>query len=206
MQIACIKYGITAAGRDVPFDRVYIAQHADRKVLRGLFPYALVMPITEDIRKAMLEATPQRVLHFGNRDRVGVVKSMTQPEYESILTSNEWVLVVPILTKFVKQNMPRYLLNARWANARTSKHDYRHKDILPALAFLQTPEQIIRPVCAACPRFFEHQAGKCRVGSYVCFESLALGGVDSVGMDNGAAPAPEDVRELLDQTDATEAE
>jgi hypothetical protein len=200
MEIMCVKYSRSDAGRTVPFDRVYLAKHADRKVLRALFQYALVMPLSEKIKEYLEETTPRKEVLFGVNDRTGTPATEKTADWAKTV-DGDWVVVVPILTKFARENVPRYLMNARWYEGRR-RNKNKKLNVLPSLAYLQTPEKIIRPVCVACPRFLENQAGKCQVGQPICYTSLALGGLDTVGLDESVSPAPEDVRDLLDSVDA----
>lgn len=196
MEIMCVKYSRSDAGRLVPFDRVYLARHADRKTVRSLFQYALVMPLSEKIKQYLEETTPNKELVFGINDRVGALAKDKTLNWAKTL-DGDWVVVVPILTKFAREHMPQYLMNERWYTGRRRRNNNK-QSVLPSLAYLQTPEKVIRPVCVACPRFLEHQAGKCQVGQPVCYTSLALGGIDNLGLDESVPAAPEDVRDALD--------
>lgn len=188
-------------GRKVfPFDRVYLVRYDDRALIKELFRYALVLPVVGSLAYLLKQAVPETEL-FRPHDRddaASVPAPYDEAQWEAFVENGQWIMVVPILTRyFVKeiQAHPRYLVAQDWASRRDASKAQKGtaypKDSIPGMSYLQTPEKNIRPICAACPRFINHQAGECEIGQQICFDNLPMGSLDyfKEGLD---APEPED--------------
>lgn len=182
MHIYCLRVNKTVAGRAFPFDRVYLVKYDDRAVIDQLFRYALVMPV-ENKLAAQLKAlntdvTTDRPFHRDDDAR------LTAGDWFDDIEKGDWVLVVPLLPKWMHKNMPQYLTAERWFEAARNRAKRGRRTATPttvrespfsARAYLQTPHRKIRPICVVCPRVILHQNGECQLGERVCFESLPLG-------------------------------
>lgn len=187
MEIYSLRVKKEHVGRDIPFDRVYLVKHEDRSVIEKLFRSALVMPIDEKLA-AMLYAVKidEYVERPHNRKKDDVQPPARPDELKQRLSEGHWLLVLPILPKWLRANKerlelnekalvehqaPAYLSSPKWE----SKRGPNDKGFLGALAYLQVPGKKIRPVCVACPRMIQHQAGECKVGDKDCYTHLSLG-------------------------------
>ena len=180
MEIYCLRVRREQAGKLFAFDRVYFAKNGEHTVFKKLFRYALIMPVEPQLKSILSESVTIDRSTTHTFDRVEEPEVLKHEDFVELLEANDWVMCVPILAKYVKENLPRYISAAGKYQFNTGrrKRITRNKNILdpfPALTYLQTPEQNIRPVCVACPKFIMHQNGHCRLGDKVCYESLALG-------------------------------
>ena len=165
-------------GRKWPFDRSYLLKHGTHECLKDLFRYALVLPIEGDL-KAMLKAVLiDEYIHipFDRDDAASEPTKFSAAAWTKFLGKTNWVLGVPLLPKFMKRALPRYLVAAGWYTQNKERDASRVP--FPSMSFLQTPEKNIRPVCVACSRFILHENGECHLGQRICYESLALGLTD----------------------------
>ena len=179
MHIYCLRVNQNAAGRNFPFDRVYLVKYDDRAVIDQLFRYALVMPVEEMLGKQLKALTIENAIDrpFDRDDDA----KLTSSDWHEAIGSGEWVLVVPLLPKWMHKNMTQYLTAERWFETRNSRRRGRvitsrsKPSPFSNRAYLQTPHRKIRPICVVCPRVILHQNGECQLGEKVCFESLPLG-------------------------------
>ena len=184
MDLYCLRVRRETAGKMFPFDRVYIARNGEHTVFKGMFRYALILPVEEGLKNLLLDYVKidtGEAIPFDRDDNAPV---MIDAEWKALLDEGEWVMCVPILAKYVASNMPRYLTAAGKYRDPTGQVRRRRRnaeaipimlDPFPTLTYLQTPDQNIRPVCVACPNFINHQNGHCRLGEEICYSSLALG-------------------------------
>ena len=203
MDLYCLRVKREAAGKTFPFDRVYLAANGSHQIFKKMFRYALVMPVETHLKSLLLDyvSIEGGKTHLFNRD--DAAPAPTNDEWRVTLESDDWVMAVPILPKFMASNMPRYLTAAgkyRFPlpeNTPVKRVSPRRMSVVsslrepfPNLTYLQTPEQNIRPVCVACPRFILHQNGHCRLGEDICYTSLAMGMTNHFkeGLDVAAAP------------------
>ena len=184
------------AGQSVPFDRFYLARGEDsRKVLKRAFKYALVMPLTEGIGKGLRETVVTVARNSPAAGRSSEWSAKETDFAEELGGHEDWLVVVPILPKIGAKNLPRYLTNKKWFTSGTHNRRRRRAEStpLPVLSYLQTPEENWRPVCIACPRFLQQQAGECQFGQQVCYETLVLG--DGILLDREEAPPAADFQD-----------
>jgi hypothetical protein len=171
------------AGRSFPFDRIYLIRDEDRNIVERLFRYALVLPLEDALKKRLLKValdfTIDRPHHrtetYGERHA-----TKTTPADMSRFDEGVWLVVVPLLPKWVKAAMPRYLVAKTWYDERAVKIkgvETKKGNASPFTnrAFLQTPKEKIRPICVLCPRQVLHRHGECEIGQDVCYEHLPLG-------------------------------
>ena len=185
MHIYNLRVRREQAGKVFPFDRVYLAKNGDHKAFKKLFRYALIMPVEQNLKNLLLDYVKidRSEAHPFDRDEHAVGPS--KDDWQVMLADDDWVMCVPILSKYIASNMPRYITAAGRYRAPTGLPVRKRRkgaaainevrDPFPTLTYLQTPEKNIRPVCVACPRFIMHQNGQCRLGEDVCYSSLALG-------------------------------
>ena len=195
MEVFCLRIRRSKKGRLFPFDRIYLVKHGTHDALKELFRYALVMPVEENL-KGMLKALAidEYVnLPFDRNDEESTPQQLSEKGWHKFLGGAEWVMCVPILTRFMKKVMPRYLVAAGWYKGVPDKDMTRVP--FPHMTYLQTPDKNIRPVCVACPRIILHQNGECQVGNKVCYESLALGLHDHFAEGLNVADPPSNIRE-----------
>lgn len=192
MELYRINVARKDAGKSIPFDRVYLAHGEARRTVKRLFGYALVLPMTPELRgplsldkKDVPPWAPDKKPELYPHD--GPTRELDLDWAEKIEDHSDWVLVVPILPKLATHMMPSYLVNNRWYLRKGSKNP------IPSLAYLQTPEQNYRPVCVACPRFSEHMGGVCQPGQSICYKTLVLG--ETPTRKTEALPDFRDVRE-----------
>lgn len=161
-----LKVKRTKAGRDFPFPRIYLIENKDSHYLKQLFRYALILPV-QDAFKEMLKAVMVDQYKDSLLDR-GAVENQLPPWHEFI-DGADWTVAVPLLAKFVKKELPRFIIADDWYHGR------HIKDPFPMGTYLQTLTRDFRPVCMACSRSILHQSGNCQLGQQECYESLALG-------------------------------
>lgn len=208
MDVYCLRVRKESAGKVFPFDRVYLAENGKHLVFKQMFRYALVMPVEAELKGMLKEYVKidKGDAHPFHRDDTALPP--THENWSELLDATDWVMAVPVLPKYMKGNMPRYLTAAgryRVAleeNGGKPVRPYRQKkgvrvpaieDPFPSLTYLQTPEQNIRPVCIACPRFILHEQGHCRLGEPICYTSLALGVKNHFEEGLSAPAAPENI-------------
>ena len=191
MEVFCLRVSKDMAGKKFPFDRVYIVNYEDRAVLsdpdNNLFRYALVLPIEGVLRQQLEAVQPATYINrtFHRNDAESAPAKITQTDWVSLFKDGEWIMAVPLLPKWMKKNMPQYLVAETWY----SQHNVRirgkgktksaqRETPFTNRSYLQTPHKKIRPICVVCPRMVLHQNGECQIGDKVCFESLPLGMVN----------------------------
>lgn len=178
MRIYRLNVARNTAGAEIPFDRVYLANGTNRKALKRVFEYAIVMPLAGGLAEQMRACLPDEVKSVGPDVRLSSApgSSTSKQAWDALLSSaNDWVLVTPILPKVARDLRPTYLTNNRWYTRSVSARERAKHNPLPSLSYLQTPQENFRPVCVACPRFTEHMAGNCQPGQRICLTSLILG-------------------------------
>jgi hypothetical protein len=202
MEVFCLRVAYREAGRTFPFDRVYLVNYDNRDVIERMFRYALVLPVEGELR-TMLEAVSldqyvNRTFHRDDAENAST--KLPAGAWVDMIKSGEWILVVPLLPKWMHKNMPRYLTAENWYAATKAKGQ-RYKRVQRTSPFtnrsyLQTPHKKIRPICVVCPRMVLHQNGECQIGEAICFESLPLGMVNHF---EEAAALPEPMPNVLEQ-------
>lgn len=183
MHLYCLRVSKTTAGRSFPFDRVYLLKYDDRAVIERLFRYALVLPVEEVVKKQLKKVDFQIVVdrpHHRDDDA-----KLNATAVWADLDEGEWVMVVPLLPKWLNKNMPQYLAAEAWFETKRNRlrstgkrESARRESPFSARSYLQTPNRKVRPICVVCPRMIMHQNGECHLGQPVCFESLPLGMVN----------------------------
>lgn len=177
MRLYRLNVARSTAGKVIPFDRVYLANGQNRRALKRLFEYAIVMPLAGELAAQLRACLPKRVTTVNANDRLSnaAKEPLDQLSWDALLASaNDWIVVTPILPKVARDLRPSYLANNSWYT-RSNWKERREKNPLPGLSYLQTPQENFRPVCVACPRFTEHMAGNCQPGQKICLTSLVLG-------------------------------
>lgn len=176
-------------GSGFPFDRVYLCRHGEHECFKQLFRYALILPVDDTLKTMLIRnAVPEEYtnLPFARDDNQGT-RELTSAEWAELLNNGNWVMAVPILTRFIRKAIPRYLTAAEWYRDRYKRTGRRKRKKLPSkpspfpgMTYLQTPEKDIRPICVMCSRFILHQNGECSPGQKVCFEdgNLTVGVTD----------------------------
>lgn len=191
MKIYRLDVSRRAAGQTIPFDRVYLAHGQARSFVKKLFAYALVLPVSGEFRECLLNTVPYGVPKGDNKE------GRKEAWVRFLNSADDWIAVIPILPKRARALMPSYLVNKSWYTRTGTWKERKEKSPLPVLSYLQTPEQNFRPVCIACPRFTEHQAGKCQLGQRICFETLVLGDVLPTPVEEGEADDRDVLTEML---------
>ncbi len=189
MEVFCLRVHKNTAGKKFPFDRVYLIKYDDRDVIEQMFRYSIVLPIEAKLAKLLREIKVEEYVNrtFHRNDAEQAAAKIAERDWHTLLDSTEWVLVVPVLSKWMKQNMPRYLVAEDWY--RTKSKQRRKKGVVAITvttnespfshrSYVQTPERKIRPICVVCPRMIMHQNGECQLGDEICFTSLPLGVVN----------------------------
>lgn len=202
MDLYCLRVKRETAGKTFPFDRVYMARNGEHGVFKKLFRYALILPVETSLTNLLIDHVEIEAGEIHPFDRDDSKPPLTHEDWKALITSEEWVLAVPILAKYMASSLPRYLTAAGKYRDPTGKPRRRRNkpamaevsEPFPTLTYLQTPEQNIRPVCVACPNFINHQNGHCRLGEDICYTSLALGVHNHFqeGLDAPAAPNAEE--------------
>jgi len=210
MDLYCLRVKRESAGKTFPFDRIYMARNGEHTVFKKMFRYALVLPVENSLTNLLIDHVTIESGAAHPFDRDDEQGAPTAAEWQELITSEDWVLAVPILSKYVASNMPRYITAAgkyrfpsagngtgRRISRRRREAMAEVREPFPTLTYLQTPTENIRPVCIACPNFINHQNGHCRLGEDICYTNLALGVHNHFkeGMD---APAPADT-ELFEE-------
>lgn len=169
----------------VGFDKVYFVQREDRDLIPKFFEYAMVLPVTEDLKKHIRDLPVAYFSKYGTRRDDTTVKQHTEAFktewWDTFFVSHaidNCVAVVPMLTKSTrKKKSVRYLQTRQWNhgwgnNLRTPIHE---------LAYLSTPHEApydkVQPICNACPRQMLALAGECVPGMHVCFTKLDLNNI-----------------------------
>jgi hypothetical protein len=190
MDLYCLRVRRNIAGRKFPFDRVYLAKYGDHVIFKRLFRYAFILPV-EGVLKETLYCLPIEDSMTHAFDRVETPEKIPDVEWKTLIDSTDWVLAVPILSKYVTANMPRYIIAKSTVPRRDKKNSNACANPFPNMTYLQTPEQNIRPICVACPNFIQHQNGHCELGDKLCYDSLSLGIRNHFEEGMMVPPAPE---------------
>lgn len=187
MEVFCLRVGKDQAGTKFPFDRVYIVNYEDRAVIDQLFRYSLVLPVEGALRKQLESVQPDSYANrtFDRDDDENAPVKIAHTDWVELFQDGEWVMIVPLLPKWMKQNMPQYLIAEKWYDQHTvrvagkgKQKTARRETPFTNRSYLQTPHKKIRPICVVCPRMVLHQNGECQIGDDVCFTSLPLGMVN----------------------------
>jgi len=206
MDLYCLRVKRESAGKVFPFDRVYLAKNGEHSIFKKLFRYALVLPVEMGLKTLLLDYVKIEAGEAHPFDRDETAEATKDDAWREALETDEWVMCVPILSKYVASSMPRYITAAgkyRFpspGNNPAKRISRRRQNVMagvtepfPTLTYLQTPEQNIRPVCIACPNFINHQNGHCRLGEDICYTHLALGMHNHFKEGLDAPPASENV-------------
>jgi hypothetical protein len=183
MNVYCLRIKKESAGKTFPFDRVYLARNGEHTVFKQLFRYALILPVDTQLKNLLLTYV---IVEGGETHEFNRNDKAPPPgpgAWRTSIELHDWVMAVPILPRFIAANMPSYITAAGAYRDPENKLKRRRRSSVssavaspfPALTYLQTPEQNIRPVCVACPRFILHQNGHCNLGEEICYSSLAMG-------------------------------
>ena len=207
MDLYCLRVKRESAGKVFPFDRVYVARNGEHGIFKKMFRYALILPVETGLKNLLLDYVKIEDGAAHPFDRDDATPTPTDAEWREVLETEELVMCVPILSKYVASNMPRYLTAAGKYRDPIGKLKKRRRsramaapvsEPFPTLTYLQTPEQNIRPVCIACPNFINHQNGHCRLGEDICYTSLALG-MHNHFKEGVEAPAPTENHLLVEE-------
>jgi hypothetical protein len=186
-----------AAGKEIPFDKVYLFYPKDRLLVPRIFGYAIVLPLTDDFKDSLFKLRPKELsrkhfyrndghLHIPTEidDKVINGRSHSREEVaqwwselDQEIDIGERLVVVPVLTSIVRKKVrPRYLSTKTWFAQQAKR---RLKVVQPPLnefAYLATPnpppDDAIRPICSVCPRALLHLQGACTPGEDVCYKAL----------------------------------
>lgn len=207
MELYSLRVARSQAGESIPFDRVYAVKHRDRAHIERLFPAALVMPV-DSVLKGMLAQIELREVRTRPFARgAAEERSPEIGELVKLLDSGDWILVVPLLPKWVPDIVdpegpghegPRYLTSKRWFKERHPKRLEVGAAFPHELAYLQIRGRKVRPICVACPRLMEHQMGLCKFGEPDCYDHLSLGMANHFREGLNAPEAPGNVKEETD--------
>lgn len=187
MEVFCLRVGKDTAGKKFPFDRVYIVNYEDRAVIEQLFRYALVLPVEGVLREQLEAVKPDSYTNrtFDRNDAESAPAKIDTTDWVNLFKDGEWVMVVPLLPKWMKRNVPQYLVAESWYDRHMVRVKGKGKTAVAVRpspftgrSYLQTPHKKIRPICVVCPRMILHQNGECQIGEKICFESLPLGMVN----------------------------
>ena len=187
MEVFCLRVGKDMAGKKFPFDRVYIVNYENRAVIEQLFRYALVLPVEGALRTQLESVKPDTYTNrtFNRDDKESTSEKIDASDWVELFKDGEWVMAVPLLPKWMKKNIPQYLIAETWYSQHTvrvagkgKQKSARRESPFTNRSYLQTPHKKIRPICVVCPRMVLHQNGECQIGDKVCFESLPLGMVN----------------------------
>jgi hypothetical protein len=181
--VFCLRVKRDVAGKLWPFDRTYFAKNGPHAIFKKLFRYALVLPVETALKSMLLDYVHLDVGEAVPFDRDEEAVPPTQVTWREELELHDWVMAVPVLSKYVASNLPRYITAAgKYRQDVTStkrRRIYPSSEVIPSpfpgLTYLQTPTQNIRPVCVACPNFINHQNGHCHLGQSICYTNLSLG-------------------------------
>lgn len=208
METYCLRVGKDVAGKKFPFDRIYLVHYDDRQIIgdpqNGPFRFALVLPVEQNLRTMLEAVQPETYSNrtFDRNDAEQVPAKISQSDWTALCQDGEWLMVVPILPKWMKKNMPRYLTAERWYQEKIVrvKGQGRKKEVrsspFTSRSYLQTPEKKIRPICVVCPRMILHQNGECQIGDKVCYESLPMGLVNHFEETEALPDATPNAKEL----------
>ena len=180
-----------------PWDRVYLARYGSHQVFKRLFRYAFILPVGPALRHLLGEiAVDQYIERNATRtENEGVAVTPPKADWQKLLKGDQWVMAVPILTRYVESEMPKYIVASD--NVRDAREHFKSKglEVFPTASYLQTPDKDIRPICIACPLQIQHQAGGCNLGDPECYTTLSLGRSDYF-KEGLTAPEPsENVKE-----------
>jgi hypothetical protein len=215
MQIHTLRVNRKEVGKQFPFDRVYLVKHDDRGVIEQLFRCALVMPVDDNLRKMLLELNLEEVVErtFERDDEAQTPRQARQKELTKLL-KGDWVLVLPVLTKWLRgKNLPaapaadpdadgngklgpRYLTSPKWLGGKKRGEERKKNSFLPSLAYLQVPGRKIRPICVACPQRIMQENGQCHLGEPQCYTQLSLG-VQNYFKSGMQSPITPNIKEML---------
>ena len=152
---------------DIPFDKLYLVNKENRELIPRIFNYALVLPLSDDILKALYKLRPKilnRKHQYRNDDHKNIPLMINDEQIDgrkqSLDQVNQWweelnvelnftnrLVVVPILTSIARKKIrPRYLASKKWfstQNRRQKEYKTKNKgEPLPAIsefAYLATP-------------------------------------------------------------------
>lgn len=197
MDVYSLRVRRDQVGAAFPFDRIYLVHYQDRGYVEKLFRHALVMPLEGELLAALktqkLDVTVDRP--FERDDEESTPNEQPKKNtLEKLLEKGDWILVVPILNRWMKEAAerikknaeqpqkekghaaPRYVMSPKWFGGRRGRHRIDQKlNIIPTHAYLQLDGKKVRPICVMCPRNILHQNGECHVGQAECVTHLSLG-------------------------------
>jgi hypothetical protein len=135
-KVVVVRIHRNAAGVAVPFDKIYFFDKGARDAIPKVFPYALVLPVTEEMKGALQELRPKVMTERGfkrNDDKLSqpilidgeqldgrkhtpeAIAEWWDTNIFSAYDLSKRVAVVPILTRISHGKVrPRYLTNNKW--------------------------------------------------------------------------------------------
>jgi len=188
-----LKIQRNLAGKEFPFDRVYLFQQADEALIPRILPYSMVLSLTAALRTMLTKVTKDykkglvasAMTRSGTEELQRTLESSSLGDEMQIPLKHpgKWLVVVPMLWRMrsAKTVWPQYL--AAKARYRKGKHSLV-KNRTPLLAkvvssksYLLVDGQAYRPICLACARALESMQGTCQPGSETCYVGLEQVGV-----------------------------
>jgi len=183
------------AGAQIPFDKLYLMKPDQKELLPKIFGYAIVMPLSEDIKEVIYKLNPSALTkaHFRRNDDDKAVPLALDKQrvlswwkdFNEEYDIDNRLVVIPVLTSLARRKIrPRYLANKKWFAANVQRQRTKQKNLpqsqtvnaLSDYAYLATPldapQDKIRPLCSICPRMLRHIQGDCLPGQPVCYDAL----------------------------------
>jgi len=179
-----VRVSRSMAGREIPFDKIYLFRRQDQHRLPLIFKSAMVFPMT----KRFVSQIECVLKDYGDVYKTFPYFRGCHVGYANVVESlqknrNEFVALVPVLftreghTHFDKKKMgrkkeasfPTYLI----AQPGTDSNIKILKKALSSHAYFISDGKIIRPICLMCPLHQKFLQGQCHLGERNCYEYMA---------------------------------
>lgn len=184
------------AGREIPFDKMYFFERSITPLLPHIFPFSLVLTLTEQFAAQLAEYYTKSSERFAKprhfpmhrRDEGSISEEALCSEFTSVLRApaSYW-MVVPVLhlTHKLGTSVPTYLNAVQPRVARKmekeplrsyEKNEELRRKVTSLLDSIESYMLIAgkkyQPICLACANHLEMLNGRCFFGSAVCYNQL----------------------------------
>jgi hypothetical protein len=151
-----------------PYDRIYLISKNDQHLIKKLFKYCFILPVTAEILTALGRLTIKQFRKIPCQKG----QRLTNVGFSNILTeiNESWLLVAPTYVKKVWDKTTQKIIKSSLDYIFThALGNLRHNTSakLPTIR-LQTPTRDIPILCAICSSIGDFYANDCSPGQYSC--------------------------------------
>jgi hypothetical protein len=195
-KVHIIRVERSAAGRKVPFDKMYVFQKRDADILPRVFNTSMVFPMTKVLSEQIDEVlgsllAKPKIFSFSRWTEADLAKEVSEKRQLEALRDawsadhNKYLVLVPVLFTHggVKRisgerykssrkkhvTYPAYLM----AKPGQRKSPQLLKGAMSSRAYFVMDKQVVRPLCLVCPKHADFLNDICKLGEDQCYRHLS---------------------------------